>query len=125
MLDLSCRSKIRGEMDEILLRHAAKEGVQVHEETKVDAIQFEGDPKTSRPISANWSKKDGSTGTIAFDWLIDASGRNGIMSTKYLENRQMRENLRNVAVWGYWKGVKRYGVGTKKADSAWFEALRG
>ncbi|PPQ70820.1 hypothetical protein CVT24_001037 [Panaeolus cyanescens] len=115
---------VRSEMDEILLRHSAKEGVKVFEETKVDSIQFEGDPKTSRPISANWSKKDGTSGNITFDWLIDASGRNGIMSTKYLENRQMRENLRNVAVWGYWKDVNRYGVGTKKANSAWFEALR-
>jgi hypothetical protein len=110
-------------MDELMLRHAQKEGVDVFEETKADEIQFEGDPKTSRPISATWSKKDGSTGKIEFDWLVDASGRAGIMSTKYLANREMREMLRNVAVWGYWNDVSRYGVGTKKANSAWFEAL--
>ncbi|KAF8154859.1 hypothetical protein B0H34DRAFT_799593 [Crassisporium funariophilum] len=114
---------IRSEMDELMLRHAQKEGVHVFEETKVDAIAFEGDPKTSRPTSATWVKKDGSTGEVAFDWLVDASGRAGIMSTKYLVNRQMRESLRNVAVWGYWNDVSRYGVGTKKANSAWFEAL--
>ncbi|KAF8898068.1 hypothetical protein CPB84DRAFT_1815800 [Gymnopilus junonius] len=117
---------IRSEMDELLLRHAQKEGVKVFEETKAEEIQFEGngDPQTSRPISATWSKKDGSSGKIEFDWLVDASGRAGVMSTKYLNNRVMRENLRNVAVWGYWKDVNRYGVGTKKANSAWFEALR-
>ncbi|KAJ3515159.1 hypothetical protein NLJ89_g1939 [Agrocybe chaxingu] len=114
---------IRSEMDEVLLRHSQKEGVQVFEETKVESIEFEGDPKTSRPLSANYTKKDGTKGNIAFEWLVDASGRNGIMSTKYLQNRQMRENLRNVAVWGYWNDVARYGVGTKKENSAWFEAL--
>ncbi|KAJ7656560.1 hypothetical protein B0H17DRAFT_373719 [Mycena rosella] len=35
----------------------------------------------------------------------------------------MRESLRNTAVWGYWKDVKRYAEGTKKANSGWFEAL--
>ncbi|KAF8801165.1 FAD/NAD(P)-binding domain-containing protein [Phlegmacium glaucopus] len=114
---------IRSEMDELMLRHAQKEGVKVFEETKVESIDFEGDPQTSRPISATWLKKDGDTGKIAFDWLVDASGRAGVMSTKYLRNRQMRENLRNVAVWGYWKDMKRHGVGTKRANSAWFEAL--
>ncbi|KAF4609873.1 hypothetical protein D9613_010410 [Agrocybe pediades] len=116
---------IRSEMDELMLRHAQKQGVHVFEETKAEEIQFEndGDPQTARPISATWSKKDGSMGKIEFDWLIDASGRAGIMSTKYLKNRMMRESLRNVAVWGYWKDVKRYGVGTKKENSAWFEAL--
>src|SRR4051812_2449006 len=101
-------------MDDLMLKHAAKQGVNVFEETKVESIEFEGDPKTSRPISAKWVKKDGTSGDISFDWLIDASGRAGVMSTKYLENRKMRENLRNVAVWGYWKDVRRYGVGTKK-----------
>ncbi|KAF8801170.1 hypothetical protein BYT27DRAFT_7216279 [Phlegmacium glaucopus] len=109
-------------MDELMLRHAQKEGVKVFEETKVE-FDFGGDPHTSHPIFATWVKKDGNTGKIAFDWLVDASDRVGVMSTKYLRNRQMRENLRNVTVWGYWKDVKRHGVGTKRANSAWFEAL--
>ena len=112
-------------MDELMLRHAQKQGVKVFEETKIDTIQFEGDPKTSRPVSAQWIKKDGTSGTTSFDWLVDASGRAGVMSTKYLDNRRMRESLRNVAVWGYWNDVSRYGVGTKKENSAWFEALGG
>ena len=112
-------------MDEILFRHAKKQGVQTFEETKVDSIQFEGDPKTSRPTSAKWTRKDGTTGNIEFEWLVDASGRAGLMPTKYLGNRHMRENLRNVAVWAYWKGCKRFGEGTIKANSGWFEALTG
>ncbi|KAJ7877968.1 hypothetical protein B0H14DRAFT_1663687 [Mycena olivaceomarginata] len=114
---------IRSEMDELLLRHAEKQGVTVFEETRVESIEFEGDPASSRPIAATWTKKNGTTGKTAFDWLIDATGRAGIMSTKYLKNREMRESLRNTAVWGYFTGVKRYGEGTKKANSGWFEAL--
>ncbi|KAF7358097.1 FAD/NAD(P)-binding domain-containing protein [Mycena venus] len=114
---------IRSEMDELLLRHAQKQGVMVFEETRVESIEFEAGADSSRPISANWTNKNGDNGKIAFDWLIDATGRAGIMSTKYLKNREMRESLRNTAVWGYWKDVKRYAEGTKKANSGWFEAL--
>ncbi|KAF7348015.1 FAD/NAD(P)-binding domain-containing protein [Mycena sanguinolenta] len=114
---------IRSEMDHLFLRHAEKQGVRAFQGTRVESIEFEDDPASSRPIAANWANKDGDTGRIAFDWLIDATGRAGIMSTKYLKNREMRESLRNVAVWGYWKGVKRYAAGTKKANSGWFEAL--
>lgn len=108
-----------------MLRHAEKQGARVFEETRVESIEFEGEPDSSRPVAANWSNKQGVTGKITFDWLVDASGRAGIMSTKYLANREMRESLRNVAVWAYWKDVKRYEEGTKKANSGWFEALTG
>ena len=95
------------------------------EETMVDSIDFEGKPNSSRPVAAHWSKKDGTSGKITFDWLVDATGRAGLLSTKYLKNREMREALRNVADWGYWKGVKRYAEDTPKSGSAWFEALAG
>jgi hypothetical protein len=39
-----------------------------------------------RSVSASWSRKDGTSGTINFDYLVDGSGRNGIISTKYLKN---------------------------------------
>ncbi|TFK24572.1 cytochrome P450 [Coprinopsis marcescibilis] len=114
---------VRSEMDDLLFRHAKKQGVHTFDETKVDSVQFEGDPKSSRPTSAQWTRKDGTSGKIDFEWLVDASGRAGLLSTKYLGNRHMRENLRNVAVWAYWKGCKRFGEGTIKANSGWFEAL--
>ncbi|KZT12692.1 FAD/NAD(P)-binding domain-containing protein [Laetiporus sulphureus 93-53] len=116
---------IRSEMDEMLLRHAEKQGVKVFEETRAESIDFEGEPDSSRPTAAHWTNKRGESGKITFDWLVDASGRAGIMTTKYLANREMRESLRNVAVWAYWKDVKRYEEGTKKANSGWFEALTG
>jgi hypothetical protein len=45
---------------------------------------------------------------IKFEYLIDASGRNGIKSNKYLKNRSFNEGLKNIANWTYWKGAKRF-----------------
>ncbi|KAI0030104.1 FAD/NAD-binding domain-containing protein, partial [Vararia minispora EC-137] len=116
---------IRAQSDELIFRYAADMGAHVFEEVRVDSISFEngGDPATARPVAASWGSKDGQTGEIAFDWLIDASGRQGIMSTKYLKNRVFREGLRNVAVYGYWTGVSIYDKGGPRENSPWFEAL--
>ncbi|KAJ7319134.1 FAD/NAD-binding domain-containing protein [Mycena albidolilacea] len=114
---------IRSEADELLLNHAAAQGVHVYQETRVDSISFTGDPANSRPVEAAWTNKSGNSGSIEFDWLIDASGRSGIMSTKYLKNREFREHLRNVAVWGYWRNVTIYQEGTARSNAPWFEAM--
>ncbi|KAF9258005.1 FAD/NAD-binding domain-containing protein, partial [Marasmius fiardii PR-910] len=121
--DFTTWNLIRSEADEILLNHAEKEGVRVFQATQVASINFEDDPQTSRPTSANWTQKSGQSGTISFDWLVDASGRAGIISTKYLKNREFREHLRNVAVWGYWRNVTVYQEGTDRSNAPWFEAM--
>ncbi|KAF8523372.1 FAD/NAD-binding domain-containing protein [Hysterangium stoloniferum] len=115
----------RAEADELMIRHAEKQGVKVFERIRVDSINFEndGDPSTSRPISANWRNKDGQSGAIRFDWLIDASGRQGVMSTKYLKNRIYREGLRNVAAYGYWKDVTVFDEGGPRSNAPWFECM--
>ena len=120
------KTQQRSEMDEMLLRHAEKAGAKVFEETTVTSIVFKGAPDSSRPIAANWTNKRGVSGQITFDWLIDASGRGGLMSTRYLNNRVMRESLRNVAVWGYWKDCKGIGHDDPlKKGSGYFEVLGG
>lgn len=117
---------VRSEFDEILLRHAAECGATVLEEHKVNCIEFasheDGSP-SSRPCAATFTCPDGE-GRVTFDYLIDASGRNGIMSTKYLRNRRMNQTLKNVASWGYWTGdAKMYKPGTGRENAPWFEAL--
>jgi flavin-dependent dehydrogenase len=114
---------IRSQADEIMLRHAGKQGATVIEETKVTGVNFEDDDHTKRAISANWQNKQGETGTISFDYVIDASGRNGIICTKYLKNRSYNEDLKNVAVWGYWKNGGDYLAGTPRGGSPLSEAL--
>ncbi|TFK50411.1 FAD/NAD-binding domain-containing protein [Heliocybe sulcata] len=114
---------IRSESDDMMLRNASRQGVKVFEETRVGSILFQDGNTASRPIAATWANKTGQSGTIHFDWLVDASGRAGLMSTKYLNNRQFREGLRNIAVWGYWRNVKINQAGTKRSNAPWFEAM--
>ncbi|KAI1372125.1 hypothetical protein F4677DRAFT_274912 [Hypoxylon crocopeplum] len=126
---------VRSEADELIFRHAGKSGAQIFDGVKVQGLEFEEfpnhDPESElpnpgRPVSATWARKeDGSSGTIKFEYLVDASGRAGIMSTKYLKNRKYNEGaqLKNIANWGYWENGGTYGVGTYREGCPYFEAL--
>jgi len=67
----------------MLLRHAEESGARVFEETTVTDIMFEETKGSGkRPTIAYYRRKNGEIGQIRFEYLVDASGRNGIMSTK-------------------------------------------
>lgn len=106
-----------------MLRHASASGANVIEGVRVTDIQFKD--RSDRPISATWVDGDGNTGIVSFDFLVDASGRRGLMSTKYLKNRNFNQSLKNLAMWGYWTGTGSYQPGTSRAGSPFFEALTG
>ncbi|AKT40594.1 NAD(P)/FAD-dependent oxidoreductase [Chondromyces crocatus] len=92
----------REEFDEILLRNAQKNGVKVFEGIDISRLEFDGE----RPVAAKWSKSStGESGTIQFEFLLDASGRAGLMATQYLRSRMFMKAFQNVATWGYWKGA--------------------
>jgi flavin-dependent dehydrogenase len=94
----------REHFDQMLLQHAASQGVSVNEGISVESIEFEGD----RPRRARWSSNGGAeSGAITFDWVIDCTGRSGIMATRYLQSRRFLKAFQNVAIWAYWKGGKR------------------
>jgi flavin-dependent dehydrogenase len=123
----------RADFDKMLLDHARSQGVKVFEGVEVESIDFDGD----RPIRAHWAMKAANDngngngngnghhsgngngtaratimqGAVGFDYLIDASGRSGIMATKYLLNRKYHKVFQNVAIWGYWKGTDRMATG--------------
>ena len=84
-------------------------------------LHFDG----KRPIAASWQNVQGAEGSINFDYLVDASGRNGIMSVKYLKNRCFSQSLKNVAHWGYWENTGCYMPGTGRENAVWIEALNG
>ncbi|TVY62729.1 Sulochrin halogenase, partial [Lachnellula suecica] len=124
---------IRSESDKLMLDHSAKSGAHVFEGVKVDSLDFAPEanfseneklPNPGRVTSAAWSRKTDSTkGSIKCDYIIDASGRHGLTSTKYLKNRKQNKALKNSAIWGYWKGCKTYAPGTRMEGSPFFEAL--
>ncbi|KAG8424715.1 Halotolerance protein HAL2 [Metarhizium acridum] len=126
---------IRSEFDDLLFKHAGTCGAQIFAETKVDAIQFgpvvdgmkpdrnNDDLNFGRPVSATWVRQDGTSGSITYKYLVDASGRHGILSTKYLKNRKFNNNFKNAAIWAYWKSDNVYGPGTHMEGSPYFEAL--
>jgi flavin-dependent dehydrogenase len=123
----------RADFDNLLLEHARSEGVTVFEGMEVQGLTFDGE----RPRAAQWTQRsrpaatgngngkwhgDGhhtaglgvgevvAQGEIAFDYLIDASGRAGVMA-KYLQNRKYHKVFQNVAIWGYWEGADRMATG--------------
>ncbi|KAJ3998709.1 hypothetical protein F5050DRAFT_1742720 [Lentinula boryana] len=130
---------VRSEFDELLLNHARSCGASVFEQTKATAVNFKCDcgSETKKPVSVSWaltppgkgpaSMKETSEaiirGTTSFKYLIDTSGRAGLMSNKYLNNRHYNQALKNIAIWGYWKNVGSYGVGTPREGAPYFEAL--
>ncbi|KAL4886636.1 FAD/NAD(P)-binding domain-containing protein [Aspergillus karnatakaensis] len=142
---------IRSEADEMIFRHAGKCGAKTFDGVRVNEIQFvpsdiatKEQAHVGRPVSATYTRKTGDsnsngvsasesaengtgtpteTGAIEFDYLIDASGRAGILSTKYLKNRQYSKALKNIAHWAYYRDMGKYGRGTEKENSPFFEAL--
>ncbi|THH03724.1 hypothetical protein EW145_g6055 [Phellinidium pouzarii] len=117
---------MRSEADDLFFKHAGKCGAKIFDGVKVSAIFFEGDgnPSLARPVRASYVRKsDSSTGEITFDYIIDASGRAGLINTRYLKNRTYNQGLKNVAWWGYWKDAKAYGSGTPRENAPFFEAL--
>ncbi|CEL03677.1 hypothetical protein ASPCAL04824 [Aspergillus calidoustus] len=136
---------IRSEADEMLFRHAGKSGAKILDGVKVTSVQFElattqngvngttetnrGEahselPNPGRPVSASWTRKDdGATGIVRFKYIVDATGRAGLLNTKYLRNRHYSAALKNVANWAYYTGAGKYGDGTHLVNSPFFEAL--
>lgn len=121
---------IRSEFDKLLLDHAAEQGVHVLQCVEVNKIHFaESDPQ--RPFAATVSRVngDGERWDIEFDYLVDASGRSGIMANRYLRNRKYHEVFKNVAVWGYWEDAGRLptpkegAIATVSIPNGWIWAI--
>jgi flavin-dependent dehydrogenase len=102
----------RAEFDHLLLTHARDLGVNVIEDVRVQELIFEGD----RPYRALCRPNKGlESQSIDFDFLVDASGRSGLISTQYLNNRSFHEIFKNVAIWGYWVDSERLPDGREGA----------
>ncbi|MGW7519988.1 tryptophan 7-halogenase [Streptomyces sp. NPDC054796] len=114
----------RADFDEILLRHAQEQGVEVVEGAHVKDVVFDGD----RPVSAKWvdTRRGNAQRETGFDFLIDASGRSGVLSAQKFRNRRAHEIFRNVAIWSYWdagellEGTPPGGLNVVSAPDGWY-----
>lgn len=112
--------KERAKFDDLLLRHAEDKGAKVFHETRISDINIQ-----KRPFSARWTSK-GETGIITFDYIVDCTGRQGILSTKLFRDRHFNDSLKNIATWSYWTGKTGvYGKGTAREGAIWVEGLVG
>jgi flavin-dependent dehydrogenase len=106
---------LRADFDQLLLEHAKSQGVMVLEGAEVKRLRFDD----ARPQTAIWSPNGQDNRTqeqeIEFDFLIDASGRAGVMTTRHLRNRRYHEAFKNIAVWSYWDGAKKLPTGPEGA----------
>jgi flavin-dependent dehydrogenase len=105
----------RSVFDKLLLDHAGELGVRVVEGAEVKRLDFDGE----RPKRAVWTKAgpdgDAEEHEIGFDYVIDASGRAGLLNTRHLEGRRYHDVFQNIAVWGYWEGAKTLSEGPEGA----------
>ena len=96
---------IRGEFDHILLKNAAKNGAEVHEETSV----IEADITTaSDSVTVTSLDSAGQKRVHRARFLVDASGRDAFIGAKN-SWRKPREELDRTAIWSHWGNVKLRG----------------
>jgi flavin-dependent dehydrogenase len=93
---------VRSEFDDLLLRHAERQGARVEEETEVSRVEF-GSVEGGRVHWRHCGSSD--DGVTEFRHLIDASGRYGLLSNHHARTRRHLSGFENVAVWTYWKEV--------------------
>jgi flavin-dependent dehydrogenase len=93
----------RADFDNLLLRHAASQGVEVHEMHRVVDVRF-----SHEYVTATVQAAGGETGRreVRARAIIDASGRGGLLSRKF-DLRIDEPRLANVGVFSHYSGVPR------------------
>jgi flavin-dependent dehydrogenase len=91
----------RAEFDTILLDHARKQGVQVHQPATVGAVTFDGEGVTLQ-VEAG-----GEQTSHRARFLVDASGRDGFVAGRF-GRRQRVPNLGKVALFAHYRGAHRF-----------------
>lgn len=107
----------RAEYDEILIRNAERSGARVFEETRMTAFEL-----GEAGVSATARGPEGTDYEIDAAYLIDASGRDSVLSRK-LDLRRRDPNHASAAVFGHFDGVRpRPGEEAGNISVYWFDA---
>jgi flavin-dependent dehydrogenase len=90
----------RAEFDTILLEHARRLGVHVHQPATVEAADFDRDGVTVTAFT------DGARTKVRAAMLVDASGRASFMAARVGQRRRI-PNLGKVALFAHFRGAER------------------
>ncbi len=93
----------RSEFDKILLDSAVERGATVRTGHSVTGVTFGVD---GQRIRLDY-KSEASDGAVVVDYLIDASGLSGLLGNRH-QLRRFDDFYRNLAVWSYFRGGRRY-----------------
>jgi FADH2-dependent halogenase len=99
----------REDFDKLLLDHAAENGAEVHEETMVESVTFTRDCVRLLVGSARCADRTPQRSvptTIRARYLIDASGRNSVLGTKFGIKKNY-EHLQKLSIFAHYDGVSR------------------
>ncbi|MEV8633924.1 tryptophan 7-halogenase [Streptosporangium sp. NPDC051023] len=93
----------RMKFDHILLRNAARHGVDVRENATVVDVTASGD----RVTGVRYTDADGTEHTVEARWVVDASGNRSRIWKGVGGERHYSEFFQNIALFGYFEGGKR------------------
>jgi len=91
----------RQDFDKMLFEHARECGVDAREGTEVLAVDQAGPRDSALTVRAD----DGGTYTIRAKYVVDASGRDGLLASKKKLRRRNREH-QSAAIFGHFSGAQ-------------------
>jgi flavin-dependent dehydrogenase len=112
---------IRSEFDQLMLRNAAEQGVEVHQPARVLEVLFADDPKKGsdplksqgqtpfsgdRAVGVRVQKEDGTQEEVRAKVVVDASGQSTMLQSRF-KLRLWDPVLNKGAIWTYWRGAYR------------------
>lgn len=92
----------RSQFDRLMLDHARASGVEVHEQTSISEVRFDGERAVGVEIVSN----NGARSFVPAKVVVDASGRACVIG-RQLGLLSPLPELRKASAWGYFRGGKR------------------
>ena len=106
----------RSELDELLFRHAGKQGALTLEGAKVRQVDFDADGAVVRAVLA-----EGETRSWRTKFVVDASGRDTLLANKF-KSKQKNPDHNSTALFGHFRNARRLeGKREGNISICWFE----
>ncbi|MBV9914235.1 MAG: tryptophan 7-halogenase, partial [Sinobacteraceae bacterium] len=98
----------RSSFDEVLIRRAAAQGVEVHEGCRAREVQFlPAAENEGMRVQVSAQSDDGTTRLWRARYLVDASGRDTFLGN-HLQTKQRNKRHNSAALYGHFRNAQRY-----------------